>query len=218
MIHPNCVCIKKMLLATFSATRMMFKTPCKLSLSFFFFRIGDINFLFIFIFFSMADSTMIFSSHWLQFCLSVYETEWETVTVWQITPWSFPKGPSSATPPCALPCQVLAQCSSTLLCSILPHMSFGHRPDGRSGRLSSRFPPASWWAWDAPISFSTACRHPLSCHQTSHLLLFTEWLHALLSIFFPISALRFTTFSSFSPHSLLPNKPPCYPCFATSIS
>lgn len=41
----------------------------------FFFRIGDINFLFIFIFFSMADSTMIFSSHWLQFYLSVYETE-----------------------------------------------------------------------------------------------------------------------------------------------
>lgn len=77
------------------------------------------------------------------------------------------------------------QCSSTFLCSTLPYMSFGHRHDGHSGRLSSKFPPASWWAWDAPISFSTACRRPLSCHQTSHLLLFTEWVHALFSIFFP---------------------------------
>lgn len=56
-----------------------------------------------------------------------------------------------------------------------------------------------------------ASKHPTSC------CLLTDFMPCS-PFFSPISALLFTTFTSLSPPGLLPNKPPCYPYFATTIS
>lgn len=99
--------------------------------------------------------------------------------------------------------------------------------------LTSHINILDWWGvkWlTQGNSFSTLvdfrCAHQLqhcvlvSCQWISHLLMFTEWFIATFSVSSPLP--HFCSFfhhpTYLSPPSLLPNKLPGYPCFATFIS